>query len=552
MRGLSVLVVAVLVAVATAQPAFAIDNVSTKRLRAAVTVGGVLAHERVLQRIAKHNGDSREAGTSGAVASTDYVKETMLRAGYSVRQQSFTFPFYGELADPELSELTPTATDYQTDTVEFSGSGDVSGPLVPTQDILIPPPSQPGSTSGCEPSDFVPASATAPQVALIQRGTCNFDVKAANAEAAGYDAVIVFNEGQAGRDGMLVGSLGRPFDLPVVGVSFADGAKLYAATQAGPLTVRVVTSTVVNLNATSANVIAETKSGDSHKVLVVGAHLDSAANSPGINDNGSGTATLLEVAEQISALKLKPRQRIRFIFFGAEDNGLLGSEHYVDSLSDVELGRIYANLDFDMLGSPNYVRFVYDGDGSIGPPGPPGSAQIEKIFTDYYRARSLATEPTAFDGRSDYGPFFDVGIPVGGVFSGAEEVKTAQQATVYGGTAGDPLDSCYHQACDTINNLNTKALAELGDAAVHAIWTLAMSRSGFFNDGSFRTPAVAAAAKVAVPRFGSVRTRGRDVRAGPVSAGRRPALRGAVGDVVELRRAKPRGDRSGSTGLDRR
>ena len=102
-----------------------------------------------------------------------------------------------------------------------------------------------------------------------------------------------------------------------------------------------------------------------------------------------------------------------------------------------------------MVGSPNYVRFVYDGDGSgEGPAGPPGSAQIEQLFTSYFASQSLASEPTAFDGRSDYGPFIAVGIPAGGLFTGAEGVKTAAQAAVYGGTAGVAYDPCYHQACD--------------------------------------------------------------------------------------------------------
>jgi Zn-dependent M28 family amino/carboxypeptidase len=132
-----------------------------------------------------------------------------------------------------------------------------------------------------------------------------------------------------------------------------------------------------------------------------------------------------------------------------------------------------ANLNFDMLGSTNYVRFVYDGDGSDTPlAGPPGSAQIEDVFNRYFASQGLATDPTAFDGRSDYGPFIAVGIPAGGLFSGAEGEKTAEQAAVYGGTAGEPYDPCYHQACDTINNVSTKALFELGDAAAHATMTL--------------------------------------------------------------------------------
>ena len=138
-----------------------------------------------------------------------------------------------------------------------------------------------------------------------------------------------------------------------------------------------------------------------------------------------------------------------------------------------------------MLGSPNFVRFVYDGDGSDTPAaGPPGSAQIEQMFNQYFAGQGLETDPTAFDGRSDYGPFIAEGIPAGGLFSGAEGIKTPAQAAVYGGTAGDPYDPCYHQACDTITNLNTRALFELGDAVAHSVMTLARTRSGFFEDGS--------------------------------------------------------------------
>ena len=138
-----------------------------------------------------------------------------------------------------------------------------------------------------------------------------------------------------------------------------------------------------------------------------------------------------------------------------------------------------------MTASPNYVRFVYDGDGSATPlAGPPGSAQIESLFTSYFASQGLASEPTAFDGRSDYGPFIAVGVPAGGLFAGAEGIKTPAQAAVYGGTAGEPFDPCYHQACDTITNVNTKALGEFADASAHATLTVARSKSGFFEDGS--------------------------------------------------------------------
>ena len=324
-----------------------------------------------------------------------------------------------------------------------------------------------------------------PAVALIQRGTCSFADKAQNAKDAGYAAVAIFNEGQPGRDELLLGTLGGPTTIPVVGLDFASGAELYAAAAAGPVQVQVRTSTFSEVR-TTKNVIADSRKGNPDKVLVVGAHLDSVLEGPGINDNGSGTATILETAIQMSKLKIVPRQQVRFAFWGAEESGLLGSTHYVDTLSDADLQKIYANLNFDMLGSPNYVRFVYDGDSSEDPDNttPPGSAQIETLFNDYFGKQGLATEPTAFDGRSDYGPFILAGIPAGGLFSGAEDIKTEAEAAVFGGTAGVAYDVCYHQACDTINNLSTKALFELGDAAAHSIQTLAQTKAGFFEDGS--------------------------------------------------------------------
>jgi Zn-dependent M28 family amino/carboxypeptidase len=220
---------------------------------------------------------------------------------------------------------------------------------------------------------------------------------------------------------------------------------------------------------------------------------------PGINDNGSGSAVILEIAEEMARLKIKPENRVRFAFWGAEESGLIGSDFYVSSLSEAELAQIALNLNFDMLASPNYVRFVYDGDGSAGgPTGPAGSAAIEATFADYFSSQDLPTDPTAFDGRSDYGPFIAAGIPAGGLFSGAEGVKTEEQQDVYGGVTGLAYDPCYHQACDTLNdkdqakdvrqqlgraykkgtfvgNINKRSLDELSDAAAHATLVFAQT-----------------------------------------------------------------------------
>ncbi|WP_022884510.1 M20/M25/M40 family metallo-hydrolase [Glaciibacter superstes] len=467
--------------------AVAVDDVNTNKLRNAVTVNGILQHERVLQRISNDNGGTRASGTPGFEASADYVKDQLTGAGYVVSEQEFEFPFFQELAPATLDQVSPTETSYETATLEYSGSGEVTGALVATTNVVIPATEEPSSASGCAVGDFVPADSVEPQVALIQRGTCTFAEKVAAATEAGYDAAVMFNEGNPGRTELLTGvTIGEPVAIPVVGISYADGVALYEATQAGPVSVAVSTD-VITETRTTRNIIADTPKGDPDKVIVVGAHLDSVLAGAGINDNGSGTSAILETAIQMSQKHVKPRQQVRFAFWGAEESGLLGSTHYVDNLTDAELSTIYANLNFDMLGSTNYVRFVYDGDGSADPDGlagPPGSAQIESIFDQYFAGQGLATAPTAFDGRSDYGPFIAAGIPAGGLFSGAEGIKTEEEAAVFGGTAGEPYDACYHAACDDMSNLSTAALNELGDATAHAVMTLAKTKSGFFEDGS--------------------------------------------------------------------
>ena len=387
----------------------------------------MLEHERVFQRIATQNEGIRASGTEGYDASARYVKRTLENAGYLVRKQVFTFPFFRELAPAEVEQLAPTPQAYETGTFTYSGSGEVTGPLVPTKDVLIPPPAVSGSTSGCEASDFKPAP-NEPAVALIQRGTCFFEDKARNAEEAGYDAVIIFNEGQEGRTELLTGTLGRPFDIPVVGLSFADGESLYEQTQDGEVTMRVFTSTESDPNRKTSNILATSTGGNPDDTFVVGAHLDSVTAGPGINDNGSGSSAILEIAQELAEYDKPLRQRVRFAFWGAEELGLIGSDYYVNSISNKNLNSIFANLNFDMVGSPNYVRFVYDGDGSdTDPAGPAGSGQIEDVFTSYFDSQGLASDPTEFSGRSDYGPFIAVGIPAGGLFTGAEGIKTAEE-----------------------------------------------------------------------------------------------------------------------------
>jgi Zn-dependent M28 family amino/carboxypeptidase len=475
-------VLALLAAFCAVGVATAAVPTDSSALRNAVNSAGILKHENELQKIANQNKGTRAASTPGYDASAKYVYDKLRGAGYTVAYQPFDFPFFQETGPATFERLTPTAQTYvkgeDYDLMEFSGSGDVIGQIVPTNDIVIPPGNQEGtSNSGCEPEDFQPASTTEDQVALIQRGTCDFVVKVKNAKAAGYDAAIIFNEGQEGRTDIIEGTLGEPVDIPALDTTFAVGEELYELASAGSTTVHIVTQTFTDTR-TTKNVIADYPGGRMDRTVVVGAHLDSVPEGPGINDNGSGSAGILEIALQMKKLNIKPTNHVRFAFWGAEEEGLHGSTFYVNQLSARQQKDIAVNLNFDMIGSPNFVRFVYDGDGSaFGTSGPSGSATVEDVFNDYFASQGLQTEPTEFDGRSDYEAFINAGIPAGGLFSGAEDIKTTREATIYDGTAGTAYDACYHQACDDINNLNATALDQLADGAAHATLAFAQTTS---------------------------------------------------------------------------
>ena len=473
------------VAVAAA-PASAATPTDSSSLRSAITAKNVKKHMSALQTIANMNDGTRASGTPGYDASLAYVKNKLDATGYyTTTVQPFVFDAFRELATPVFQRISPSPRDFVANedfiTMDYSDTGDVTGTLVATNDIVIPPGAAAStSNSGCEAGDFAPASTTQLQVALIQRGTCDFTVKASNAQAAGYDAAIIFNEGQPGRQETLAGTLGATdaSTIPVIGTSFAIGEELYSQVQAGTVTVRVATTTEIRRNVPTANLLAKTKTGRTDRQVVVGAHLDSVQEGPGINDNGSGTASDLEIALQMARLKVNPANQVMFAFWGAEESGLIGSQFYVDSLTSRQVKDTAVNLNFDMVGSPNFVRFVYDGDASdTASLASTGSGVVEDVFLDYFASQSLAAEPTAFDGRSDYDAFISVGIPAGGLFTGAEDVKTAEQAAIYGGTAGVAYDPCYHQACDTIDNVSMTALDQMSDASAHATLTFAQSGS---------------------------------------------------------------------------
>jgi Zn-dependent M28 family amino/carboxypeptidase len=427
----------------------------------AVTPEGILEHERRFQAIADAHRGTRAAGTPGYRESREYVAKRLRRAGYDVRVQSFEFSHFRVLAPPEMARVSsgPHAYELREDfaPMQYSGSGEVTAELEPV-DISPSPGGEPGpSTSGCEESDFTDFDEG--DVAFLQRGTCTFEEKAKNAEAAGASAALIF--GGEDRTETIRGTLGKPgVTIPVLGTSFAVGEELVRLKRGDDVTVRVLASTVSETREAS-NVIADTQQGRDDQTVVVGAHLDSVPESPGINDNGSGSATILEIAEKMSELGIEPRNRVRFAFWGAEELGLFGSKHYVAQLDERQLGALAVYLNFDMIASPNYVRFIY------------GSSEVREVFENFFSSRGLKAETVDLKGRSDHGPFAAEGIPVGGLYSGAEGRKTGKQAEVYGGEAGVAYDGCYHEACDDAGNLSTKALKQLSDGAAYATYAFA-------------------------------------------------------------------------------
>jgi aminopeptidase Y len=436
-----------------------------------VTLAGVREHQAALQAIADANNGIRVSGSPGYDQSVAYIVQRLQAAGYSPVVQPFQFQTFITLAPTVLEQVSPApAGPVENSIFSYSGSGDVTAAVNTV------------SNFGCAAADF--AGFPAGRIALISRGACTFAIKASNAFAAGAAGVIIYNN----QPGVINGTLGNAFtlDIPVTAVTQAAGQQL-AATPG--LVMRLKASTFRGI-ATTYNVLAETRDGNPNNVVMAGAHLDSVNAGPGINDNGSGSAAILEVAEQMA--KVKPRNKVRFAWWGAEESGLVGSTYYVNNLTAEEQAKITLYLNFDMVGSPNHVFFIYDGDNSdnVGAgAGPAGSAQIEKVFESYFNSVGEPFKGTDFSGRSDYGPFIAVNIPSGGLFTGAEGIKTAEEAAIWGGTAGQQYDPCYHLVCDTFANNNDEALDVNSDAIAFATLQYAMSTTdinGLRGKGNFK------------------------------------------------------------------
>ncbi|KAL5354477.1 hypothetical protein ACLOAV_000566 [Pseudogymnoascus australis] len=314
-------------------------------------------------------------------------------------------------------------------------------------------------------ADF-PAS-VAGSIILVLRGDCQSAQKVALGAAVGAVGAIVYNNVEGNLDGYSLQRISTPEGpyVPTGGISQADGLALLARLNAGEEVVADLSTTTKVT--TTYNVIAQTIGGDQNNVLHICGHSDSVAAGPGINDNGSGTVSILEIAIQLTKFSVK--NAVRFSWWSAEESGLLGAAYYVSQQTQAELDEQRLVLDFDMMASPNFAYQIYDGDGSTyNLSGPPGSAEAENEFEHYFsKIAKLNFTSIEFDGRSDYGPFLEAGVATGGIACGAEGIKTVEEQALFGGEAGVAYDINYHGTYDDIHNLNGEAWIEMTKAIAH-------------------------------------------------------------------------------------
>jgi Zn-dependent M28 family amino/carboxypeptidase len=435
-------------------------------LQGRVTADGILVHLKKLQDIADANGGNRALGSRGYDASVDYVAGVLRAKGFDVQTADFEvrIPFADEPVVTVGGERVKAAPlGYTIGTPE----GGVGGRLVPART---------GPKPGCAATDYDGIDVKG-AIVMVDRGACPFGVKQAVAAGRGAAALIVANNVDG--DGIGGGTLGEDTDvkIPVVAIAKGDGARL----RANPAQTTIALNAGIRVDRTR-NVVAQTKTGSPQNVVMAGAHLDSVPEGPGIDDNGTGVAAVLETAVQLGSSP-EVRNAVRFSFWGAEEEGLMGSTKYVETLDVEALKDIALYLNFDMLGSPNPGYFTYDGDQSAPrtdrvPRVPEGSAGIERTLAAYLRGAGKEPRDTGFDGRSDYDAFTQAGIPSGGLFSGAEEKMSDDEAKIWGGDAGAPFDPNYHKDTDTFEHLDRTALEIHGKGVAFSIGMYAQDETG--------------------------------------------------------------------------
>ncbi|KAI1211620.1 Zn-dependent exopeptidase [Annulohypoxylon truncatum] len=407
------------------------------------------------------SGRNRVHGSEGHLNTVQYFVDQLSSLGdyYDIQQQEFTT----EVAFEAHAELSINGETLEAGGFSFGNNGTwTNTPLVTVANLGCVAEDHPDTLSGA--------------IALIARGNCTFVEKIAFAGEKGAVGAIIYNNADVG---IAAGTLGGVNDLiPVAGISRADGLRLVSQLANGTSITSSGEFWQYVANATSYNVVASSRGGSAADVLFLGAHSDSVDAGPGINDNGSGSCALLTIAKALS--RYRAANQVRFAWWTAEEEGLLGSEYYVSEAAPADLDKVRLYLNFDMVASPNYVLGIYDGDGSaFNVSGPPGSAEVESLFEDWYTAQELPFVASEFDGRSDYGPFLEAGVPSGGLDTGADGIKTEEEVTLFGGTAGIRYDPNYHTAADNMTNLNLEAFKATSKAIAHAVATYGASWEGF-------------------------------------------------------------------------
>jgi Zn-dependent M28 family amino/carboxypeptidase len=435
-------------------------------VRSRVTADAMMVHLSKLQDIANANNGTRAVGTPGYDASVDYVVNTLRGSGFDVQTPEFS----ARVFHADKGSVTVGGKDFEARALEYSVGtppDGVSGPLVSAPA---------GDSPGCAPADYDGLSVQG-AVVLVDRGKCPFAQKEDAAAQRGAVAMIVVDDVDEQQMGGTLGA-DTAVKIPSLGVTKSTGLLLRG--QPGQATVKLNASTQ---SVKARNIIAQTKTGSTTDVVMAGAHLDSVPEGPGINDNGSGVAAVLETAVQLGNSP-KVHNAVRFGFWGAEELGLIGSRSYVESLDLDALKHIALYLNFDMLASPNPGYFTYDGDQSLPaetrgqPVVPEGSAGIERTLVAYLKSAGKTAQDTSFDGRSDYDGFTLAGIPSGGLFSGAENKKTDEQVTLWGGTADEPFDPNYHKNTDTLDHIDRTSLGINGGGVAYAVALYAQDLGG--------------------------------------------------------------------------
>lgn len=429
-----------------------------------VSESAVYAHLEEFQEIADANGGNRALNTAGYEASAAYIEGELQAAGYTTERQEF-----GVTGAIEDSTLSVTGVAGAFTPAAFTSSPYTTAPGI-TADLVEPVDAL---KQGCDAAAWTGVDLTG-DIAFVSRGTCPFGTKVLTAAAAGASAVLIYNNanGPVGN-----GTLGdpNPAYVPAASIPLEQAQPILAALAGGAVSAQLFVS---KSDAPTFNIIAETSGGRADNVVMLGAHLDGVEDGPGINDNASGSAALLETAIQLADAG-PVNNKVRFAWWGAEEVGLVGSTFYVDDLvanDPTGLDDIATYLNFDMIASPNYIIGVYDANESTYPAPvevPEGSIQTESVFTDYFDSIEQPWVDTEFSGRSDYQAFIANGVPASGLFTGADDVKTDAEVALFGGTAGVIHDPNYHTPADDITNVSREALGIMSKAIAYATASLA-------------------------------------------------------------------------------